>query len=60
MKFQLPVETVNATLEYLATKPYREVAHLISMLHSGQSVEEPKPESKEEPAHAADAQHHES
>lgn len=53
MKLALPVETINATLEYLATCPYREVMNLIPAIQAATPVEEPEP--KEEPAHAADS-----
>ena len=58
MKLALPVETVNATLEYLATRPYREVMQLIPAIQAAEPVPEPEP--KEEEINHADAGHYES
>lgn len=54
MKLALPVETINATLDYLATKPYREVMHLIPAIQAATPVEEKTPD-HEEIEHAADS-----
>ena len=48
MKLQLPVETINATLEYLATRPYREVMQLIPAIQAAEPVPEPEPKTTDE------------
>jgi hypothetical protein len=60
MQLQLDHTVINATLEYLATRPYREVMQLIPALQAAQPVPEPdatKPEEVTE--HAADHEHNE-
>lgn len=53
-RLSLPIEVVNATLEYLATCPYREVMNLIPAIQAAVPVPEStlEPET-EEIEHAA-------
>lgn len=40
----LPLETCNKVLQYLSSRPYAEVAELITEFQSKANVVEPKPE----------------
>lgn len=40
-RFSLPQSVIQATVDYLATKPYREVVHLLNALDK--NAEEVKP-----------------
>lgn len=37
--YQLELDSINAVLQYLGSRPYAEVAGLIPLLHAAQKVE---------------------
>ena len=39
---KLPTEVINATLQYLATKPFAEVVKLIEALNKAEEIKEEK------------------